>query len=332
LDAAAASPAKIEGASATYAEVRADADLELYPTADGLKEIIVLRSVDAPTSWTFPLSLDGLTASMDKAGQVELVDRSGEVRAIIPHGWMEDAGTTGPAGGPSSSTGVTYTLGEAADGQVLLQVELDREWLAAPERVFPVRVDPTVTYLNGGADDTYVSSANPFTSHSADWALNSGIYVPTSDVNHIYIHFNNSPAMVNANILNADVNLYNWLSAQCTNHPVSLYEVTQGWAGATMPWPGATIGGEVAQSSFGFSNTVACPGGWGQFNDTRLTDLVEDWHSAVKPNNGISVRTSSSNGNHYKEFYSASCVCDPPNFNFRPQMNVTWTPYDATSS
>lgn len=91
---AAPSTASIDDAVATYADVRESADLQVGSTPNGLKDIITLKSVDAPTTWTFPLTLEGLTAKVVD-GQVQLTDSDGELRGLVPAGWMKDSGTTG---------------------------------------------------------------------------------------------------------------------------------------------------------------------------------------------------------------------------------------------
>lgn len=67
--------------------------------------------------------------------------------------WVTDS-----SGDPEAmSTDVDVSLVEAADGW-LLTVTPDPEWLAAPERAWPVLLDPT---LDVGADgDCYLESAD----------------------------------------------------------------------------------------------------------------------------------------------------------------------------
>ncbi|MBL7632607.1 RHS repeat protein, partial [Frankia sp. CN6] len=331
LEGAAAAEGAADGESVTFTDVHEQADLELSATASGLKEVIVLRSSDAPTSWTFPLALAGLTASLDERGQVVLADGSGAAVAVIPRGWMEDSSP-----GRATSEGVTYSLVEAdSTGQVALRVDLDAAWLGAPERVFPVRVDPTVTQVGAGTDDTYVSSATPGTAHGSDGSLRVGLQA-AGDENRGYLHFPNNSALANANILSATVSLFNTASHHaCTAHPVSLYQVTGSWNGTTLTWPGASISGEVAQSTFSHqSGNGGCPAGWETFSDSRLTELVEDWNDGTTANHGLSVRASAVDANHYKEFESQNCACTAPGTagDHRPKMSITWSPYDAVYS
>src|SRR6185369_5236979 len=308
-----------------FAGARDGADLELSAAATGLKESLVLRSAAAPTSWAFRLTPGGLTASLDKSGQVVLADRAGKPVALIPRGWMEDASG-------AKSEGVSYRLEDEAGRQVL-RVELDTTWLAAPERKFPVRVDPTVTEIAATTDDTYVSSATPSTSHSTDGVLRVGL-AASGDEDRAYIHFPNNSTFANANILSAQVSLYNSASHDaCTAHPVSLYGVTASWNGTTMTWPGASTGNEVAQATFSHqSGNSGCDAGWETFSDSRLTALVQGWNDGTTANNGLSVRSSPYFTEYYKEFASQDCACGAAGSSgdYRPKMSITWSPYDAS--
>jgi hypothetical protein len=110
----------------------------------GIKETLVLRSPDAPSSWTFPLVLSGLTPRLTGTGTVELLDTAGTAVAWFPHGHMQDSNVDPHSGSPAESTGVTFRL-ETQDGMPVLRVDADQAWLHDPARVYPVRVDPTTT-------------------------------------------------------------------------------------------------------------------------------------------------------------------------------------------
>ncbi|KJE21709.1 RHS repeat-associated core domain, partial [Frankia torreyi] len=327
--------ATVDGSKATYAGVRDAADLELGPTADGLKEVLVLHSAQAPTTWTYPLTLTGLTAKVD-GRRVLLSDSSGEVRAVIPPGSMEDSRRTSPQGFRASSDGVAYSLVTLPGGQQALQVDLDKDWLAAKDRVYPVRVDPNVSTLIAGADDTYVSSAHPSTNYASELVIKSGVV--GSDVVRGYLSFPGQSSLTNATVTNAHVKMVNRLSASgCTPHPVSLRRVTIPWYGGNMTWPGATIGEEVAQKSFAHDDSLsACGASW-EFigdGDPRLTNLVNTWTHDANANFGLAVVTSDTDGQWYKEFFSDDCWCNPatPDSDYRPRLELAWTPYGVTYS
>ncbi|WP_198153048.1 DNRLRE domain-containing protein [Pseudofrankia sp. DC12] len=329
--------AKVDGSKATFTGVRDQADLELGPTAGGLKEVLVLKSAAAPTTWVYPLTLSGLTASLDDQGDVQLLDRGGTVRALIPHGSMADSRPTTKDGFYAYSRGVTYSLVTVSNGQQALQVDLDKAWLAAPERVFPVKVDPNVSTLLTGADDTYVSSASPSTNYASELDIKAGYYSPTNDIVHGYLSFPGDASLTNATVTNAHVKIFNWFSASgCTPHPVSLRQVLIPWYGGNMTWPGATLGGEVANKSFADDGSSSCGGSWefiGDY-DTRLSNLVNTWTHDPTANFGLGLTTSDTDTQWLKSFYSNNCWCNPadPTSDYRPRLELEWTPYGAEYS
>ncbi|MET8571924.1 hypothetical protein [Streptomyces sp. NPDC004783] len=134
---------QVEGSTVTYADARPGSDVELLAGGDSIKETLILKDASAPTEWRFPLTLEGLTAAIDDHGGVIFADADGKVRAWTPAGWMQDSNLAPDSNEGVISSGVTYSL-EEDDGRQVLVVKLDKEWLAAPERVFPVRVDPSV--------------------------------------------------------------------------------------------------------------------------------------------------------------------------------------------
>lgn len=102
-------------------------------------------------------------------------DVGGVARASIPAGWIVDA-AGGEHGDGAVSEGVSVDLVDF-DGGPALRLEVDGGWLAAPARVFPVTVDPTVvTHYNDEPypdQDTYYlqnSSAN----YRHSWHLKTG--------------------------------------------------------------------------------------------------------------------------------------------------------------
>ncbi|WP_261574215.1 DNRLRE domain-containing protein [Frankia gtarii] len=332
-DAASSARAQVEGSKATFASVRDSADLQLGPTADGLKEVIVLRSADAPSTWTFPLALTGLTARVD-GDRVLLADGAGTVRAAIPPGWMEDSRATG--GLHATSRGVTYRLVTTKDGGQALQVDLDRAWLADPERVYPVNVDPTVTTLLTGADDTYVSSAHPQTNYADDVTIRAGVF--GSDVVRGYLSFPGQPGLTGAHVVNAHVKIVNWDSAGgCTPYPAYLRKVTIPWYGGNMTWPGATLGPVVAEATFARDGDLAgCPAAWVTMgdSDTRLRDLVNTWTHDANANFGLALTASETDGAALKAYYSNNCWCNPadPPSDLRPKLEIEWSSYGAEYS
>jgi hypothetical protein len=124
-------------------------DLEETPVANGVKGDIILAkpSVKDPV-WDFELVLtDGLIPTMGDGETVPADARpigtpirvrnaAGSVVAEIPAGFAFDAN--------GSSSLVDIALRQANDDRWLVSVAVDKDWLNAADRAFPVRVDPTI--------------------------------------------------------------------------------------------------------------------------------------------------------------------------------------------
>src|SRR5262249_14212897 len=97
LSGAAAVGAVVAAARGRYADVLAGTGLVLSSGERGFKGELVLRSADVATSWVFPLDVRGLTPRLGAGGVVEFVDGAGKdgagtVAAVVPPGFMRDAG------------------------------------------------------------------------------------------------------------------------------------------------------------------------------------------------------------------------------------------------
>jgi len=179
---------QVDGSTITYPDVRASSDIEFLAGNASVKETLLLKGPEAPTEWSFPLVTTGLTAGLDDSGAVVFQDGEGVERARIPQGWMEDSRLAENANEGVISTGVTYSLTEQSGRQVL-NVSLDQEWLHDPVRVFPVRVDPSVTGASA-TSGTYVET--PYdTDFSTSTVLKTGTYDAGS---HKAASFCGSPA------------------------------------------------------------------------------------------------------------------------------------------
>ena len=160
----------VDGATIVYPHVAPRWTSNSNPEPDGVKETLVLAGADAPTSFTFPLRLKGLTPQIDN-GQVVFNDANGAPRAVIPPGDMVDAKG-------AVSKRVSYRLVQGA-----LELTVDAAWLKDPGRAFPVAVDPTVTLpVGSGSADASMTAGRPVpassrsgrtptrTSSSATWS------------------------------------------------------------------------------------------------------------------------------------------------------------------
>ncbi len=231
----------VDGSTARYREVLTDTDVELSASPLELKETIVLKSARAGNSWLFPLELGGLTPRMEADGSVALLDGKTEV-ASIPHGWMQDSTVGSPTGEAPASYAVDYALEKTADGWSL-RVTADRKWLDDPARVWPVKIDPSITtYVTGDvyADNDTTTDAATQNGHSLAVGYDNDGKARTFI--H-YDHFDND-GMMGKDITAASLDVFHTWSWDCTTHlPFNVHKVTSSWTVANLSsgvWPGPT--------------------------------------------------------------------------------------------
>lgn len=329
VEGAAASVGRTDGSVITYPDLRRDADLQLIAAADSVKETIILKSEDAPTEWRFPLRLHGLTARIAEHGGVVFIDEAGKQQAWAPSGWMEDSNFAENANEGRISSGVTYEI-ESSGGRQVLVVSLDKAWLKDPERVYPVRVDPSVKQVDA-TSGTYVE--HPYNQNfSTDTVLKAGTYDGGSHKAAAFLRFAGvESTLKNAWVLDTRLNVYNTWSQSCTARPVTVHPITSNWSESTATkYPGPTTGASLASKSFAHgwrptgTTNWSCAPAWEAIKlgaDGRK--LVDDWTHGRKANYGLAVKASTSDSKGWKQFGSD----DYPNG--KPRLDITWTTYGA---
>jgi RHS repeat-associated protein/uncharacterized repeat protein (TIGR01451 family) len=174
----------VSGQQVTYGDVRTDSDIQLDVGVTGVKELIVLGSAAAPTTWQFHLS-----DPTDALGDVTALGDGGyrftnpvapETYLTLPAPYAYEQVPDGVAP-PVSLESAHQTVTKAGDGyDVTLSVDAD--WLSG--KSFPIVLDPTVQYTNTQVtswENSAVSSGN--TQCGSDVQGCSGYVPPASNPN-----------------------------------------------------------------------------------------------------------------------------------------------------
>ena len=335
--------ASASGSSLTYAGILPGTDVTETATADGISESLTLASAAAGASWTFPLTLNGLTATLD-GGSVDLTDGAGNLVAVIPPAVARSGPVDLSSPDSQASSTLTYQL-VTQNGAPALQMSLDPAWLNAPGRVFPVIVDPTVHLDTQGSD--YAQSNNG----SAQTANNSGsVFLPsgtttTSGTTYQDIDFLNYPSVgstyANDHLTSASLNLFDAYAAQCTTaDTVTAYQVTGSWSpSSSLTYPGRrtrprTPSGPARRPRLPARTPPGSPGqgGWVSLpmNSAGL-GLLNQWTANSGTNSGFAVLTSLTNSQQYMQFdsYNDGSVSTSQGGNCsgdcRPYLSLTYT-------
>ncbi|WP_432747297.1 DNRLRE domain-containing protein [Streptomyces sp. JH002] len=319
-----------EGPVLTYRGARNLTDLEFIGGNDFIKETLILHGPEAPLEWRFPLELRGLTAELDEDGAVVFLDSEGTSHAVMPPGWMQDSDFDERSGEGAISGEVHYEL-LRIDGRQVLAVTLDEAWLTDPERVYPVRVDPSVSRIDSSSS-TYVQK--PYNiNFSTDTVLKAGTYDGGTHAAASFLRFSGvESTLKNAWVLDARLGIYNTWSYSCDPRPVTVHPITQNWSAATLKnYPGPATGAALGSKRFahGWRPNGAvpynCAPAWESIPlGAQGRALVDDWTHGRKTNYGLAVKASATDSYGWKQFGSSRYP------NGAPTLDVTWTKYGAT--
>jgi RHS repeat-associated protein len=134
-------PVELSEGAAVYKSPEAHTAFEYTTLPSGLKEEIELQGPRSPSSFRYQLTASpDLSADLVADGSVVFKNGAGDVVASMPAPTVADAVSVAP-----NSDQVRYQLTPREGGAWVLTVSVDPEWLEAPGRSWPVRIDPSVT-------------------------------------------------------------------------------------------------------------------------------------------------------------------------------------------
>jgi YD repeat-containing protein len=133
----------VTGAGVEYPDVLSATTLRYDVQPGAVKESIVVRDASR-SAWSFHVDADGLTPSTDPGGSLVFADSTGAPQVVIPAALAWDS--SGIAGKREPATTSTHLAVSRAGGGWTVTVSVDPAWLHDPAVVFPVTVDPTVSY------------------------------------------------------------------------------------------------------------------------------------------------------------------------------------------
>jgi large repetitive protein len=324
LRGAAAVRSTVDGATARYVGVLRDTDLELSSVPAGMKETLVLRSASAPTSWDFPLRLNGVTAAVAADGSVEFRDGKGTVVATVPRGYLADSAFDPRSGLSAESHGLRYRI-VTVDGGPAIEMTADAAWLQDPKRVYPVRIDPSVNEYPSAS--TFADTVNTG-DNSGNVALRVGTPDGGGEKAYSFLQFANFGARYAGNrITGAVLHVFDYWAYNCGYNRWEVDPVTAAWTpSAVQGYPGPPF-----RSNIGWSNQAAphacANGSGGGYHNPAVGDwltaaldpnLFAEW-VAGSPNYGLALNASQSDSTGWKLFDSVNA----PN---PPYVEITYTP------
>lgn len=271
-----------KGDTVTYKDAVAGADLSYQVGPGRVKENIVLAQRPAgPVSFTFTLDTGGLTPKEGKDGSVSFYGEAANPVLVIPAAFMTDAKKDARSPyGFAHSKDVTQKLTKAGKGWKLT-VTPDAKWLAAPERQYPVTVDPTISIAPTPttAQDVMISSDGPATNYDDNWRLSVGN--TSTGASRALLRFPLTGVPAGTKLDSADLKLHYDQTHTTGDTEVQLeaHRATQAWTEAQATWNSAnTITGELSGTAVvvddGDAGQTAAVGAWPASGNTAYTQYA----------------------------------------------------------
>jgi RHS repeat-associated protein len=336
--------AELAGGTAIYDSADGGTSFEFASLANGLKEDIEIAGASQSSSFHFDLDAsNGLTPTLEEDNSIRFRNGNGEVVAVLPAPTIEDSAP----GATATSDAVHYNLDQTPEGHWRLDVEVDRSWLEGPDRVWPVRIDPTLV-VEKPSLDCVIFSSSPSSNlcGSNGWQLlgASAKYnlSGTDDYARSLLRFDLSAIPKNAYVASASVRLNAPTAAKSTKG-VWLERVTKPWTNkvgwlkydGTNAW--ASQGGDYVPGAAGvYTSSRGSQAGPWNF-DSGILGIAREWVSGANPNYGYLLHLMdelprecgpTSCTERLAEFNSSAS----PDTSLRPRMEVTYYTAAPTGS
>jgi RHS repeat-associated protein len=344
--------AQLTDGLAIYESTSGETTFALSTLPNGVKEDIEIANPSQPSSFDFELEASsGLTPSIAADGSIKFRNTEDQVVVVLPAPTIADSAP----GAPLNSQAVQYRLAAQSQDQWQLTVEVDRVWLEQPDRVWPVRIDPSLTVPSPSLDCTFGSLPAPEGWHgcgvTGQQELQATYNQQENQPSRSLVRFNTGAVPKNSYVTAATLSLYAPVAAENTA-AVQLRRATRSWTekanwlnydvptdgGIPKPW--TTPGGDyTAEGADILTSERGSQAGWWNFASAGLTEVVRGWVSGEVANQGALITNSNESkaeceanpencGKRYVAF-SSSAVTNPLR---RPRLAITYNPPAPSTS
>jgi hypothetical protein len=328
----------------TYSNVYPDIDLVMQAQTTGFMQSWVLHQ--APSKQLVldvPLSLRGLSATVDEDGNLIVTDGDGNVVAsagtAVIYGAEMDA-----SGEPVISATVDTAVVNEEHGPVF-EITPDQSFFTTPGLQFPVVIDPSPNL--SVTTDTYVRSSTPDSGYMTDNVLKVGTN-GSSDKMRTLLKFPTLDSSVTGvpnpvRVDSATLKLYQIEANTCTATEVDVYDATSNWITATAPtWNNQPSAGSLWAKVSDARGKSGCSSNWisitsGGASGHAMKDLLQAWADGTTPNYGVIVKAASETDTSYwKKFRSTEQGSNTPyiavTYTILPAITLSVTSGPPTTS
>ncbi|MDR3687385.1 MAG: DNRLRE domain-containing protein [Coriobacteriia bacterium] len=299
--------------------------LKYETRSNGVKDTLVLDSPQAPDTFSFFVSLKNLAVYTEPGtGAFALFDSTTGAQAgrIEPLSVYDSAETS--AGGPAMCTTATMRV-VPTDSGAYLTYQVPRGWLEDAARVYPVYVDPAVTFA-GPSDtrnDTFVAKGDS-SYHYSDEHLDASTF-GSGDVRRAFVNFNLNSIPNGSAINSAVLQTYLWQNSSGGNFTIVCQPIRGTW-GYNATWANTFGNGSVAIGGGGDYRSI--PAGANQYVAWDMTNSVQGWFNGSMPNNGLVLYANNESAISQHSFRSAEYTAWTSR---QPHLVVDYTPPSVTA-
>ncbi|WP_282156222.1 polymorphic toxin type 8 domain-containing protein [Cytobacillus gottheilii] len=332
-----------------YKDIYPNTDLSYSVSNFKIKEDILLKA--RPDSkeqleYTFQFDISGLQLEKTKDGYLFLQDSKTKERLFAlempfmmdsskPDGFVSYLEAPMPEGAWSDQIEM---IAEQSGDKLTITLQPNMDWLHAPERVYPVVIDPTLKVYQPkkDLDDATIRSALPDTTGGADLELGAGYHSNSNNVVRSLLKFDLGTLPKGAKIMSAQLNLR--LSSVWNQTPsnIQLFEMNNTWEENRATWNRRTLnnlwskkGGDYTPVSLsnqtigGLDTTLEEPP---LFKWAISDEIIDKWINHPSQNLGLMLKAQNESLATYKKFYSGDSSGATGDLKYSPKLSVVYYP------
>jgi RHS repeat-associated protein len=334
--------AELQDGTASYEMPGSGPAFDLSGLANGVKEQIEVNVPSQVSGLRFELrASDGLAPSIEEDGSLAFRDSEDKAFASLPAPTVTDSAPEAVADFGAAE----YQLEEGSDGGWLLTIVIDPEWLSAPDRSWPIEIDPTLTVESPSLDCTIGSSGAEGWGEcgvSGAQSLYAAYSQSESQALRSLLKFNVGTIPKSAYLTKALVKLNSPAVAENTA-AVQMRRVTQSWnqyvnwkryavaQGQGSLWWNALGGDYTSEGAEILTSQRGTQSGAWEFSSPELTQIAQNWVSGKTENQGLLVKNSNEtrteceqNPQHCNRRYVVFNSSAAADSQVRPKMIVTY--------
>ncbi len=251
-------------------------NLKFYPQLNGVKDEIVLNSNIGQNIFSFELKTENCTAVLNEDGTVSLIDKDNNEVQSFQAPFAYDCEYISGVNDEHYSL-CKYDLKEISQGNYLLSITVNSDWLNADTTSYPVTIDPTTSHISN-MYDLPIHTKRTTTGATVD---NNAVGTSTElGTSRTLVKFQ-KPSEIKAY---AKINsAYYWtreLTGRTSNFTCGIYKITSSWNENNLWSTRPTYNGTqiTARNINSASTDSSTNPHWYKFN---ITSLVQQWYTGT---------------------------------------------------